>query len=144
MLMNLSALRQIDAAKNIMEYSIKYSNMFHWHDQTGFNYFLHDKYEQIHPKYNLLQCAYSLRNMKQSIYSKIEYITAKSNPVLIHYAGSTYKPWKYETIGPYKYLYFTYIQKTSYKDFVLHKSLSKIRQRYWNYILLYMLPTILI
>ena len=144
MLMNLTALRQIEAAKNIMEYSVKYSKLFHWHDQTGFNRYLYDKYEQIHPRYNLLQCVYVLRKMKQSLYNEAEYSIAKSNPVLIHYAGNTYKPWNYEVIGPYKHLYIDYIEKTSYRGFVLTKSLLKLKTRYLNYIVLCILPTSLI
>lgn len=144
MLMNLDALREIKVTESIVDYSMRYSNLFHWHDQTGFNRFLYDKYEQIHPKYNLLQCIYVLRNMKQPIYDEIEYSSAKKDPVLIHYAGSTYKPWNYEGIGPYKNLYTEYINKTSYKDFILPRSLPKITKKTLNYIVLCILPTGLI
>jgi lipopolysaccharide biosynthesis glycosyltransferase len=141
MFMNLETLRQIDAAGDIMEYSVKYSKFFDWYDQTGFNYTLADKYEPIHPKYNFLQCMYSLRDMKQSIYPESEYAEAKKSPVLIHYAGSTYKPWVYSCIGPLIHLYFICIQKTSYRNFVLVKTFSGFIKKCFNYTLLLLLPT---
>ncbi len=143
MLINVDSLRELNAADLIMKYMVEKKDFLHWHDQTGFNYVFHDKFEILEPKYNYIQCLISLKKIKQDIYSEEDYFEAKLNPVLVHFAGQPYKPWLFESIGPFKGIYKNYLRKTAYKDIVDNVTIRKICMKIKNTIIYIVLPTFL-
>ena len=113
MLLNLKKLREIHASRLMMEYLEKNSHSIIMCDQTALNLFFYDKYESMSPKYNFIQCISSLRNIEQRVYDREDYQEAKERPISVHYTGRKYKPWLFESIGQYRYLFDKYLEKIS-------------------------------
>ena len=116
MLLNLAEMRHVGASEKIMQYIKENKGTFRWHDQTGLNWFFFKTYESLPPKFNFLQTIYAFKNLKHPLYEEAEYTEARNDPAIIHFAGKTYKPWLYESVGTYKGLYLKYLDNTPYRN----------------------------
>ena len=84
-------------------------------DQDTLNILLKDERLPISPKWNWIwrdKIWY-----RESQYTNEEY-KELNNPIVVHYAGDTHRPWKWWIcLHPYRYLYFKYIFKTRYREY---------------------------
>lgn len=117
MLIDLNKWRAWDVSTKTTEHIIKYEEILGAPTQDTLNPLYYNNWKIVSPKYNLhhfyLLYPFKSRDLP---YSKREIQAAIKSPVIIHYTGSM-SPWNYLDIHPYKYLYWKYLKRTSFKNY---------------------------
>lgn len=126
LLINLSALRKIDLAKEMNQFAQKHYERISAPDQDFFNYICQQKTLYIHPRYNM---NYMLeKDIVAKIWTKEEVREAKRSPVIVHYIGPV-KPWSILCIHPQRKLWWKYLKKTGFAGFQPKDTTAKNRIR---------------
>lgn len=115
MLLNLNRWRDFNVAARVIDFVDKNPSAIKFVDQCGLNAIVDGNWKRLHPKFNQ-QAVIHEKNFaeKYNCFSDAELATAKRNPVIIHYTGSS-KPWHLINKHPHKHLYWYYLRKTPYK-----------------------------
>lgn len=110
MLMNLSALREMQFTRKAFSYIRWHSKDIVYHDQDILNALLYDKKSFLPIKWNVMECFLFRHPLVHSKYRQ-ELGEAQRNPSVIHFTGKL-KPWYEECAHPYKRTYYHYLNKT--------------------------------
>lgn len=124
-----------------------YKKEFRIFDQSIINYLLNDQILRLKLKYNFYTAVHGIsystlcKNFDQKkIFSQIEFIEAKNNPVIIHFVGFPFeRPWYKKGITPYNSIYLNYIASSPWakeeleklpknENFILHVFYTIARQ----------------
>ena len=130
LLLNLKKMRSDNTKEKILNCMQKHNFQLKTHDQEALNIVLLNERESIHPKYNALPFLRATKHWKHLWYTDEEFIEAKNNPIIIHFAGE--KPWKQNCFHPLAYLYHNYreevwlepinfSEKIKFKDYLKQK-----------------------
>lgn len=87
-------------------------------DQDGLNAVINGKWKRLDLKFNQQAVIFDKNFLNQeNLFGSLELREAKSDPVIIHYTGSS-KPWHFRNKHPYKNLYMKYFKMTPFKPFI--------------------------
>ena len=123
-LYDLKAWRENKIGNIISECIRKHNKEFKIVDQTILNLAINDKIYPLELKYNYYTAVHGIKykTMRshfpvKSVFSEVEFSDAHSSPVIIHFVGFPFeRPWFRKGQTPYKDVYISYLQKTSWKD----------------------------
>ena len=113
---NLEKWRNDAVSKKIITMAEQYKDHLKWHDQDVLNIFFVNNCGKLDAGYN---------GFASTKHSKM--------PVILHFNGSS-KPWHYFNEGPYKSVYWKYLELTPFKnerfeEITLYKRIRKIKNR---------------
>ena len=119
---NISLFRKKYSAKNLLDYAVK--NDFLYLEQDAMNAFLKDDVNYIDMGWNCItdfsgEKTNNYRNYVPAYLYK-EYIKAKKDPYIIHYAGTYEKPWNNPDIN-YANDFWEIARKTPFYEIILHR-----------------------
>ena len=123
LLINNEKWRKDNISDLLMENTCKLQDILIWQDQDVLNYTFKDKVKFVEWKYNLQQ-RFFIENVEPYKFNREEIFDSKTNPVIVHYAGSI-KPWQARCVNPFWWMYYTYLKQTPFKKNV-KKYLKKI------------------
>lgn len=116
MLMNLSALREMQFTQKAFSYIELHLKEIVYHDQDILNALLYDKKIFLPIKWNVMECFLFRHPLIHSKYER-ELGDAQKKPIIIHFTGKM-KPWYKECNHPYKGKYYKYLLFTEWKEYV--------------------------
>lgn len=130
-LVDLKKWRDWGVSKKAVDHIIKYEDILAAPTQDTLNPLFYNNWKICLPKYNLhhfyLQYPFKVEDLP---YTKDEIKDSIENPIIVHYSGAM-RPWEYLDINPYSYLYWKYLNMTSYKGYKYKdKNLKNILIRY--------------
>lgn len=132
MLVNLDYWRENNVTDHLLAFAKIKREPTYLHDQDVLNYVFKKKWFLLPPKWNRVASApRAIRNLGFRPFDYSEYAI---DPILIHYAAVTLKPW-YNGVSPHKSLYKKYLYLSRYND-VKFKNIP-IKERIKNLILTY-------
>jgi lipopolysaccharide biosynthesis glycosyltransferase len=114
MLINLKKWKEDGLANKVIEFVENNPTAIEFVDQCGLNAIINGRWKKLKLKYNQQSVIYEEDYLeKYNCFPVGDLIEAKSNPVIVHYTGSS-KPWHFINKHPYKYLYLKYLRLTPY------------------------------
>ena len=134
LLMNLDYFRKNNLSQRLFDYIKHNKDKIEYYDQDAFNNLLKGNWLKIPPKYNagdiLVETLQNVINMGLvPVYSDKEVDEARTNPVIVHYAGSFhYKLWYKYCIHSKQDLFLYYRSKTPFKN-------AKLKTHYILYLM---------
>lgn len=133
-LFDLKKVRAIYSIQDVLAYIRNNYSKIKFHDQDILNVFFYDKKDFISLRFNVMDTFLKRQKSLPARYEK-EYADLY-NPVIVHYSGPI-KPWFVECNHPYKVLYYYYLSKTPWSDYVPKSRYDNIvlrllyRLKYW-------------
>jgi lipopolysaccharide biosynthesis glycosyltransferase len=113
MIIDLDKWRRNKITEKSIQYIQDHPDRLIAHDQSVLNYLLHDKWYQIHYKWNLRTQIYSLNYRTAGFNDENIFKNVKENPSIVHFTTAS-KPWHYVNNHPLKEEYFSYLSKSEY------------------------------
>lgn len=134
LLINLKYWRENNVERDFSLFMKEHADIITLPDQDTLNYTLRLSKMRLPIKYNLQPSfLYKNRYMKFCIYEyKEELDEARTNPVVMHYAGAGNRPWEQDCIHPFKEEFFRYQQQTKWRDAPLRKSPFSLKHKALN------------
>ena len=137
---NLKKWREENLEKKFLEFQKEHLNKFIYHDQGIINGVCKDNILYIHPKYNLISIFHGIEYEKAiklggipNYYDKLTVEDAQKNPVFIHFSGGDLnRPWSNKE-QPYHELYYTYVNKTPFKDDINIKNIPLGKKLFYKF-----------
>ena len=126
LIFNMDKWVEENISGKIMNYIKKNSDKLLLHDQDALNGVLYKDWYEISPHWNF-QTSMLDYNILDDLKTKFD--ISKSNLGIVHFTGAI-KPWHFNSLHPYKKLYFNYLSKTEWKDFKPEINLQLIIKKY--------------
>jgi lipopolysaccharide biosynthesis glycosyltransferase len=123
MLINLKKWKTHSVSNQLLQIALDKQNHFSLYDQDALNIYFKNSFLPLSKKFNQMVYMFNIPSLISKIKYKYRYINGIGQSGIIHYTGT--KPWKFECLHPYKSLYFTYLNKTPYKDYKLEVNKEK-------------------
>lgn len=115
MVINLMKWRQEDIAGRVIRFVSDHPAEVMFVDQCGLNSIIDGNWHSMLLKYNQQAVIFeSDFPVKYNCFSTKDISTAKEEPIIIHFSGSS-KPWHLLNNHPYKSLYWKYLRMTHYR-----------------------------
>lgn len=131
LILDLEKMRNLNFKWKFYDCMDKYIKKITFHDQDIFNIILENKWASIPPKFNALPFLRTTKNRKILWYTKQEFIDAKNNPTIIHYASK--KPRSNTCYHPLEYYYHKYREEAGLNPIVKQKkSVKDIIEKYYS------------
>jgi lipopolysaccharide biosynthesis glycosyltransferase len=111
MLLDLENWRRIGVSSISERFLEKYSDCLHTHDQHTLNLIFSGRWNRLNLKWNYMEDFHRFASSSRT-YSLAEIEEARLNPVVIHYAVGTDKPWRRRSRHPRADLYKGFLRKT--------------------------------
>lgn len=114
LLINLNSWKKQKIGERTLDYISANKQHLMTHDQCATNAVVEGNWMRLPPKYNMQTSFFNGNNVHG--YSAQEVTDGLSNPVVIHYTGSS-KPWSFGNKHPFKKLFWEHLRQSSYKDY---------------------------
>jgi len=111
LVIDLSVWRSEQISNQIFDYLEMHPEKIKFHDQDALNAVLVNKWLELPEIYNFT-ISYMERSMK---FNKL--ISNSQMPVILHF-NQSFKAWHYQSRHPYKGLYYKYLERTPFKNFI--------------------------
>ena len=114
MLINNKKWKEDKVSERVISFVAENPDVVEFVDQCGLNAVINGNWKKIELKYNQQSVIFT-QKFKDflNVFSSNELDEARSNPIIIHYTGST-KPWHYLSTHPYKDTYWRYLKMSPY------------------------------
>lgn len=112
MIIDFIQWRKKDISNKVLNF-MKESPELEFHDQDALNAILHDKWHQLHPRWNAQSHIILKEKIPASLIDQKKHIETRLNPAIVHFCGPE-KPWNSQTKHPYAKKYFDYLQLTNW------------------------------
>jgi lipopolysaccharide biosynthesis glycosyltransferase len=111
MLINLNKWREDNVFKKVVECLEEHKELVRWWDQDGLNAVLAGSWGEVDYRWNLLTQIFLNPSWDDGpVKDREVYEKLIKHPYIIHF-NTPSKPWQQENNHPYKYLYFSYLNK---------------------------------
>jgi lipopolysaccharide biosynthesis glycosyltransferase len=107
MLVDLEAWRRLGVAAIAERFLLEYSDALHSHDQHVLNLIFANRWTKIGLKWNYIEDHYRFR-ARSCAYSESEIEEARRDPIVVHYAVGSDKPWRRRCRHPRAHLYWEF------------------------------------
>lgn len=113
-LMNLRALRKLDLAKEMTDFTAENYSKILAPDQDFLNFICQGQTTYFHPRYNM---NYLIdRDVAYKVWGEEQVDEAKEQPAIIHFIGPV-KPWSILSTHPQRDLWWKYLKETPFAQF---------------------------
>lgn len=134
LILNLDKMRWINFKWKFYDCMDKYIDILTFHDQDIFNIILENKRASLPPRFNALPFLWTTNKRNVLWYAKDEFLDAKNNSVIIHYASK--KPWNNTCYHPLEYLYHQYRKEAWFSPIIKKRKkikdyLEKYYSKFW-------------
>lgn len=86
-----------------------------FHDQDALNGILHDKWHELHPRWNAQTHIMLKEKLPESLRDQKLHSETRANPAIVHFCGPE-KPWHPQSKHPFAKKYYEYLQLTKWRD----------------------------
>ncbi|MBB6671689.1 glycosyltransferase family 8 protein [Cohnella nanjingensis] len=87
-----------------------------YHDQDGLNAVLHDRWLELHPRWNVQRNMFGKEASALSGRDRERVRLATRDPAVVHFTGTS-KPWQFDNAHPRKRDYYRYLSMTEWRAF---------------------------
>ena len=108
--------REENISFQVKEFIREYPEKITYWDQDALIAVLHDRWKELAPKWNQ-QVSWFSRTSDSVPWTSDIFLEALRDPAIVHYAAWS-KPWHYMNAHPFKRDYYTYLDKTEWKNFI--------------------------
>lgn len=116
MVLNVKKMREEDFTQKYFDY-INQAKSLTFLDQDVGNAIVNGRWKTMPIKYNAISSYLRYSFLENDYFPKSWIEEAFLNPVIIHYTGGR-KPWHYMSRSRFRYLYWKYLAKTPFADYV--------------------------
>jgi lipopolysaccharide biosynthesis glycosyltransferase len=120
LLIHLKRWRERDLTNRLIEYLSENGPKVNEADQGALNALLWNEWEKINQRWNSHSCLNVTDNRKETGLSAKEWHDLRLHPWLVHYTAYK-KPWMKGVVFPRYTYFYSYLQRTVYKDTIPHR-----------------------
>jgi lipopolysaccharide biosynthesis glycosyltransferase len=114
MIIDFEQWRKQDISNKVLDFIQTFpSEKLEFHDQDALNAILHDKWKELHPRWNAQSHIILKEKIPVSLVDQKKHIETRLKPAIVHFCGPD-KPWNSQTNHPFAKKYFDYLQLTKW------------------------------
>jgi lipopolysaccharide biosynthesis glycosyltransferase len=132
MIINLPRWRELDLTNRLTEYIEQNGPKINEADQGALNALCWNDWEQMDQRWNTHSSLSVATNRAETGMSKAEWAKLRLHPFLIHYTADK-KPWMKGVVFPRYSFFYSYLDKTPYKDTIPHRPTLEDKLGPWLY-----------
>ena len=114
LLIDVKKWLNLDVTTKVLRFIEENPDKLRFHDQDALNAVLHDRWTQLHPKWNAQGYILSKAKKHPTIYGERQYEETRRAPSIIHFTGHV-KPWTKEFQWYTKRYYDQYANRTAFR-----------------------------
>lgn len=117
LLLNLEELRATDKLAEVLDFLVDNKDKIIGAEQDALNAILHKDWKKLDLRWNLQTSVLRKADNAKAYFDEGMVAKAIENPAIIHYSSSS-KPWHFINMHPLKGLYYDYMYKTPWRNYV--------------------------
>lgn len=132
--LNLENLRKFSAPTKVLEFLVNNKEKIIGAEQDALNAVFRERWFSLHPRWNLQTKLFNNLGRAKELFGKDILDEVLKNPAIIHYSTSS-KPWQFTYKHALKHYYYTYLEKTPWKNYIPPdknlKNIIKMSLKHW-------------
>ncbi len=117
LLLNLKELRATKKLTEVLAFLVENKDKIIGAEQDALNAVLHKDWQKLDLRWNLQTSVLRRADQAKAYFGEGVVANAIAHPAIIHYSSST-KPWHFINMHPLKEIYYEYIRKTPWRNYV--------------------------
>lgn len=113
MVLDLAKWRKEHISEKVLQFAHDFPEKLKFHDQDALNAILHDRWTQLHPKWNAQTYMMMKEKVHPTLLGHLQYREARKRPCIIHFCGHE-KPWMGVSRHPFAAAYHRYRSQTAF------------------------------